>query len=50
MISGGVDQNESPLDDILLIDSDTFQVNKLNITKGSILPRYLSLQFDLTCE
>ena len=42
VLSGGIDKYENPLNDVILIDSLTFEVRKLSINKGYVLPRYSS--------
>jgi hypothetical protein len=39
VMSGGIDENENPLNDIVLIDSETFEFKKFELTKGEVLPR-----------
>lgn len=40
IISGGLDKNENPLNDLILFDCVTFEFKVLNLNEGYILPRY----------
>ena len=39
VISGGVDSNENPLNDVILLDVNTYEVKKVVLAKGHIFPR-----------
>lgn len=39
IISGGIDQNENPLNDIIILNCQTFEMKKIIPSKGYIFPR-----------
>jgi hypothetical protein len=41
VISGGVDSNENPLNEIIFFNVDTYEIKKLQLKSGYIFPRYL---------
>ena len=45
VISGGLDSNENPLNDIILFNEDTNEMKKIQLKKGFIFPRYYELRF-----
>lgn len=40
IISGGIDSNENPLNDIILVDCSTYELKKLELNNGIVFPRY----------
>ena len=41
VISGGVDQYENPLNEIIIFNMESFKMEKLNLKNGKVLPRFL---------
>jgi hypothetical protein len=41
IISGGLDNFENPLNDIILFDCVKFETKRIELNKGNMLPRYL---------